>query len=321
MPSTSTRRTRRLLVTAGVMTLGLSVASPAAVWASNAGGDAGGSPAGQDDGTGDVVEETTSWICKPMADTWELIRVNDHALPAQLALGSLEVVGEDLGTLEELAHDLEIDLTSTAGLNRLGDGEEAALGGFCQSVAQDDVVDLGDEGLGDDGLGDDGLGDDGLGDDGLGDEGLGDEGLGDDGLGDDGLGDEGLGDDGLGDDGLGDDGLGGGETPTPAIDTDAETPRQPQPVVVISTDQVEKPVVTPVVTPVVSEDQTEVLGVTTTRTPTGGVAGSTVQTLPRTGSDHTAVLALAGGALVLAGLALELAGRRTGAAGGQLPAT
>jgi len=276
MPSTSTRRTRRLLVTAGVMTLGLSVASPAAVWASNAGGDAGGSPAGQDDGTGDVVEETTSWICKPMADTWELIRVNDHALPAQLALGSLEVVGEDLGTLEELAHDLEIDLTSTAGLNRLGDGEEAALGGFCQSVAQDDVVDLGDEGLGDDGLGDDGLGDDGL---------------------------------------------GGGETPTPAIDTDAETPRQPQPVVVISTDQVEKPVVTPVVTPVVSEDQTEVLGVTTTRTPTGGVAGSTVQTLPRTGSDHTAVLALAGGALVLAGLALELAGRRTGAAGGQLPAT
>jgi len=105
----------------------------------------------------------------------------------------------------------------------------------------------------------------------------------------------------------------------PVVVPGTEAPRQPLPVI-ISTDQVEAPVEVTPPAPVV-EDEPEVMGVTTTRTPTPQVAGSTMQTLPRTGADRTVVLAAAGGALVLAGLALELASRRRqSVAGGQLPA-
>jgi hypothetical protein len=110
----------------------------------------------------------------------------------------------------------------------------------------------------------------------------------------------------------------GPSAPTaPVVESDSDTPRRPQPVI-ISSDRVDAP---PAAAPAPAEDEPEVLGVTTTRTPTQEVAGAMVTTLPRTGTDHTGLLVVAGGGLVLAGWALQLASRyRSTAAGGRLPA-
>lgn len=303
MRSTFTRGTRRLLVTAGVMTLGLSAVAPATVWAN--GNGRGPDPAD----TGEVVDEAKTWICKPQGEVWELIHVNRSALPAQTALGAVEVAGTHVAALEAFAAEHEIDLTSPASMNKLGEDEEQGVDGLCEAVAGDpdgdgpggeDGGDLGGEDDDDGGPG----GEDG------GDLGGDDEGP-------------------LGGNGpVGGEGAGAPVTTVdvpvhvpagPVVVPGTEAPRQPLPVI-ISTDQVEAPVEVTPPAPVV-EDEPEVMGVTTTRTPTPQVAGSTMQTLPRTGADRTVVLAAAGGALVLAGLALELASRRRqSVAGGQLPA-
>lgn len=90
----------------------------------------------------------------------------------------------------------------------------------------------------------------------------------------------------------------------------------PAPTTEISSDSVEAPTTNEapqVEPPTRRAGQPEVLGVTTTRTPTRELRGGAVDpitSLPRTGIDSTAVLSAVGTLLVLAGIVLGVLGRR-----------
>lgn len=342
MQSNIIRGARRLLVTAGVITLVCSVVAPAAVSASNAGGNVpqestgerpepgagrpeapggglgNGNPLGDGEQPASEQGATKRWVCHRTAaeevNPWELVEVSEHAVQVHQDHHDDWFLDDD--DVEALSALLDVELHPAA-LQALDEDQLAALHASCaarQVVAEGEIIGGGDGG-GNIGDGDSTGGDNSSGG---GNTGGGGSIGGDDG------GDTG------GDDG--NTGAGGSGQQPSARDpepiqvgdeevTPPAAPPAPLPEPQISADEVvAPPPQTPVVNTPAPAGTPKVLGVTTTRIPTRELAsGASVTSLPRTGTDSTTFLALAGGLLVATGVGLEALGRRghLAAAGGR----
>jgi LPXTG-motif cell wall-anchored protein len=313
MQSNIARGVRRLLVAGGTMTLLLSAAAPGIVSASQPEAD------------------HRIWVChRTASDTnpWELNQVSVHAAGDD---GDLAHHGERTFDDEALADALGLD--SDANLvplvKQLDDEQLRALCEDAEEASTED--DVADETLDDD---DDSDGDEGNGNENPG----GGNGNENPGGGNAGNGNENPGTGNTGGDGNdGDEGDEGDEGGDDTLAPPAERPARPiqvggdaeelptaghpptpvagTPATETSSDSVEAPAPpappAPTVETPAPNRQPEVLGVTTTRTPTRELRSSAVVTsLPRTGSDMTPILALVGGLLIAAGFGLAVLGRR-----------